>query len=511
MEENKTKSRGWFNNTILFLVVAIIFVFLLSIVGSLLNWEGTYYEMNPVTESLDSNLVIVESLFSREGIRYIIGNIISNFINFTPLIMFIFSMIGIGFAEKTGLFRGLFGLFGNKSNKYLLTFSVVLFSIISTILGEVSFVFVIPIVAILYLTKNRNPIIGIIASFVGMALGYGVNIYFSQLDYNLIGYTNVGASLIDKAHVVFINGNLYFGIIATVLLSILITYITEKFIAKKVPKYRKEEVIEVSDFKNKKGLFLCGIILIIAILFYIYMLIPFGTPLSGLLLDYAEKDSFARIFSNNSYVIQGLSFMILVSLLLCGFVYGTTAKTIKDKNDLSNYIYNSLNNMGGSLVLFFFVSQLIALFKKSNLGIVFTTWIGNFIENSNFSSLPLVITFFILVMIINIFQTSSIVKWSILAPLVIPTFMKANMTPEFTQIVFRVADSMTNIITPFFPYFVVFIGVLFMYNKEESLKLKDIYKILWPYLVGVFVFWILLLFCFYILNLPIGPNVSPIL
>jgi aminobenzoyl-glutamate transport protein len=168
--------------------------------------------------------------------------------------------------------------------------------------------------------------------------------------------------------------------------------------------------------------------------------------------------------------------------------------------------------MGGALVLFFFASQLIALFKKTNLGPVFSIWVGNLIETLSFSSIPLVLIFFLLVLLINMFTTSSVTKWAILAPVVVPTFMKANITPEFTQAIFRAGESITNMFSPLFPYFVIFIGMMLLYNKnEETIKIRDVYKLLTPYLIGIFIFWVVLLICWYIINLPIGANVYPIL
>ena len=86
------------------------------------------------------------------------------------------------------------------------------------------------------------------------------------------------------------------------------------------------------------------------------------------------------------------------------------------------------------------------------------------------------------------------------------------MSPEFAQAIFRVGDSVTNIVSPFFPYFVVLIGMLQIYNKqEEAIGLRYTYKLLLPYLIGVFVFWLVILICWYIINLPIGIGVYPVL
>lgn len=510
----KTEKRSWLNNTILFFISLIGLVILLSIIGSLLNVEGTYSKLNTVTGETESYLVSVESLFSREGARYVIGNILSTFMSFTPLVMFLFSMLGVGFAEKTGLFKALFSRKKTRINKFFLSFIIAFVSILSTIIGDIGFVIVVPLAAIIFLANNRNPIIGIINSFAAITAGYGINVVVSQMDYNLFLLTKLSANLVDKTYDVSINGNIIFTAVTSILMALLIAFITEKFTVKKAKKYRIDEMIDEDALsKNeKKGLRYSGIFAIFSGIFFVYMLIPFGTPLAGLLLDYAEIDFYGRVYSANSYVIQGLSFIICTTLIICGWIYGTIAKTIKNKNDFSTYLYDSLNNIGSILVLFFMAAELIALLKKSNIGTVMTIKIINILETLSFSGISLIILLFILIVIANLFQTTAITKWSVLAPSIIPMMMKSNISPEFTQIIFRVADSATNIISPFFPYFVVLIGMLQVYNKqEETIGIKYTYKLLFPYLIGVFIFWVVILICWYILNIPVGVGAYPTL
>ena len=509
------EKKGWLNNAIIFFMFLIALVVIFSVIGSLLNWQGTYSKLNVVTGKAESYLVSVESLFSREGARYVVGNVLSTFMSFTPLVMFLFTMIGIGFAEKTGLFNAIFASSKRKKvRKYWLSFIIAFVSIISTIIGDIGFVLVIPLAAIIFLANNRNPIIGIITSFVGMTAGYGINLIVSQIDFNLYKITNLSAKIIDESYKVGINGNLVFGIVCTILLSLLIAFITEKYTVKKAKKYKIDDFIDEEPLtkEGKKGLRYAIIFAILSLLFFVYMLIPFGTPLSGLLLDYSETTFYGRVFSSNSYVIQGLAFMICTTLIICGWIYGRIAKTLKTKNDFSNYLYSSLNNIGSILILFFFASQLIALFKKSNLGTVFTINVIEILKNINFSGITLIVVYFVLVAIANIFQTSSSTKWAILAPSLIPLFMKLNISPEFTQAIFRTGDSITNTISPFFPYFVVLIGMLQIYNKqEETIGIKYTYKLLLPYTIGLFIFWLLIIVCWYIINLPIGIGVYPTL
>lgn len=511
--ETKKEKRSWLNNAVMFFMILIILVFILSIIGSVFNWQGTYSKLNVVTGNVENQLVSVESLFSREGARYIIGNVLTTFMSFTPLVMFLFIMIGVGFAEKTGLFKAIFKT-KKKVKKFWLSFIIALVSIVSTVVGDIGFVFIIPLSAIVFLINNRNPIIGIIASFAAMTAGYGINIIITQMDYNLYSITNLSSQLIDKTYTVGINGNIIFTSVSTILLSLLIAFITEKYTVKKAKKYKIDEMIEDDELSidAKKGLRYSLLIAFLSVLFFVYMLIPFGTPLAGLLLDYGETTFYGRIFSGNSYVIQGLAFMLCLTLILCGWVYGRTAHTLKTKNDFSTYLYDSLNNIGSILVFFFFASQLIALFKKTNIGVVFTIKIVDILEKVEFTGFPLMIAFFILVALVNIFQTSAVVKWSILSPSIVPLFMKQNISPEFAQAIFRLADSATNTISPFFPYFIVLIGMLQIYNKnEEAIGIKYTYKLLIPYAIGIFIFYILLLICTYIINLPIGVGVYPVL
>lgn len=511
--ETKKEKRSWLNNAVMFFMILIILVFILSIIGSVFNWQGTYSKLNVVTGNVENQLVSVESLFSREGARYIIGNVLTTFMSFTPLVMFLFTMIGVGFAEKTGLFKAIFKT-KKKVKKFWLSFIVALVSIVSTVIGDIGFVFIIPLSAIVFLINNRNPIIGIIASFSAMTAGYGINMIITQMDYNLYSITNLSAKLIDKSYNVGINGNIIFTAVCTILLSLLIAFITEKYTVRKAKKYKIDEMIEDDELSSdaKKGLKYSIFVALLSLLFFIYMLIPFGTPLAGLLLDYSETTFYGRVFSGNSYVIQGLAFMLCVTLILCGWIYGRTAHTLKTKNDFSTYLYDSLNNIGSILVFFFFASQLIALFKKTNIGDVFTIKIIDILEKVEFTGFPLMIAFFILVAFVNIFQTSAVLKWSVLAPSIVPLFMRQNISPEFAQAIFRVADSTTNTISPFFPYFIVLIGMLQIYNKnEEAIGIKYTYKLLLPYALGIFIFFILLLICTYIINLPIGVGVYPVL
>ena len=513
MEEIKKEKQKFFHNNVLFFMLLIFLTIIVSWLGSLLNWQATYGRINPIIGKLEGTVVAVENLLSVDGIRYIFGNAITNFITFTPLGLIIISLIGIGMAYYSGLLTVIFQFIGKKLTKFWLTFLVVIIGIISNFVGDMGYVILIPLSAIFFLVNNRNPIIGIIVSFVSIAAGYGINFVATNLDYSLTPYTRLASALVVDNYNLSLYSNIFFTITTTIILAFFITYITEKFIITKVPKYRHDDNFLLEEVViNKKvlrGLVLAGLGFIIVSLIFIYLLIP-GLPSSGLLLDINETTYLGKLFGSNSYFSQSIIYMIVLLMIICGWLYGLGARTIKNKKQFNEALYSNLNNIGPLLLLIFLASQFINLFRTSNIGIVVTVWLGDFINALAFTSIPLIILFFLAVGISNLLLTSSVTKWSILSPIIIPVFMKTNITPEFTQAIYRVSDSVTNIITPALIYFVIFIGFIEIYTKSENkASIFYYYKILLIYSLAILGLWLFVLVAWYILGLPIGVNVWP--
>ena len=101
----------------------------------------------------------------------------------------------------------------------------------------------------------------------------------------------------------------------------------------------------------------------------------------------------------------------------------------------------------------------------------------------------------------------------IFAPIVVPMFMQANISPQFAQIVMRVGTSMTNGYTPVLASFVIYIGYLNIYNlnKTRPISIRKSLKMITPYFLIISAAWILIVVGWYITGLPIGPGVYPTL
>lgn len=520
------KRRTLSGNIVTTFLFLILLTMIISLIGNVMGWQSSYIRINPITGDIDKTVVTISNLFSINELRNIVGNVMTNFVTFAPLGSFLIAFIGIGIAYKSGFLTVINTILGRFISKFWMTFIFVILGIMSNVFGDVGYVLLIPLGALFYLANNRNPIVAIVAIFVAVASGNGINFLFSNLDIGLITYTELAAKLTDAEINISNNGNLFFNIIGSISLAFLITYITEKVIIPNIPKYKvEEEIIEEISIgrKEKRGLVLASIGTILLLIIFIMMIIPsqvsntvldnannqVNYQFMGMLLDNTGDTYAEKLFGLDSYFLSSIVYLLSFILIIAGWLYGLGAKTLRTKEQFSQAIYDSLNNVGVILVLMFFASQFIAIFKSSNIGLYISSVLINIIEDFDFASFPLLLIVFIMYVISSIFFTSTITKWAFISPVIIPMFMNANMTPEFAQAVFRVSESVTNVITPLFAYFIIFIGYLEIYNKGENrISFRDCYRLLWPYSLSILLLWIVLIIIWYIIGLPIGIGVS---
>ena len=128
----------------------------------------------------------------------------------------------------------------------------------------------------------------------------------------------------------------------------------------------------------------------------------------------------------------------------------------------------------------------------------------------SFLKKSLVVMVILVLALINIFNTTTAPKWLILAPVLVPKLMQANISPEFTQFMLRATDSMTNGITPLLTYFVIYIGYLNIYNpnKRKPITIRESLKMLMPYFLVISLVWIVIILLWYLTGIPIGSSIS---
>lgn len=519
----------YFHPATAFLLLTIGLV-ILSACLSGLEMQATYNTVNVNNKELEPTLVAVENLLSFDGMKYIISNATKNFISFAPLGTLLIALIGLTVAEATGFLETITRRKLKKIPKNVLTFILIFIATISSLINEVGYAILIPLAALIYFMNERNPILGIITAFCGVAFGYGVSIFVGTMEATLIEYTKNASLLIYDTIHISLTSNLFFIIVASIILSIVGTLIIEKIIAPKIGKYKKDEELaqtekysiiteEVNEQaalekekREKTGLKYALVTAIIFFLLFVWALIP-NLPYSGLLLDMNESTYLNQVFGENAYFQDSFTYIVSLFFFVTGIAYGIGAHTINSDKKIIEQASENFSKLGSMFILMFIAAQFIAVFKKTNIGVVITSWLANLLGMLDFSGIPLIVITLILIAISNLFLTGTATKWMIFAPVAVPVFIQSNISPQFAQIVMRAGDSMTKGFTPLLAAFVIYIGYLNIYNlnKKRPYTISKSLKMITPYFLLISLTWILLIVGWYITGLPIGPGVSPTL
>lgn len=482
---------------------------ILSGVLHLFNFQSEYSSVNRVTYEFVNNVVEVKNLLSASGLKHIATTAVSGFVNFAPLSTLIIVLIGIGVLEKTGFLKTFFTILTRSSKKNTITFLLILISLMFSILGDIGFVVMLPLGALLFKYGRRNPLGGIIASFAALSFGYGINVFLSANDSSLLSITLNATKALDPNYKIGVFFYLFIMIVALIVTAIIFTSVTEKKVMPKLPRveYTEEEVVITN--KELRGLIIGLFFGFIYVLLIIYMIIP-GLPFSGTLLDKSGTMYIDMLFGANSLFNKGFIFIVTLLFVIVGLGYGVMTKTIKNNNDVAVSLGASLDGIGNILVLIFFASLFINVFEESNIGAVICGAFAKLISGFSFTGLWLIIITFILIAIATIFYPSSIAKWEILSGSVVPVFMNASISPEFAQVLFTAADSVTKGLTPIFIFYVIYIAFLEKFNtSDDTITLFGSFKYLRSYALYITVIWFIIIVGWYLIGIPIGIGSFP--
>lgn len=438
----------------------------------------------------------VINLLSRDGVHMILTKMVTNFTGFAPLGIVIVAMLGIGLAEHSGLIAVMIRSLVLYSPEKMLTFVIVLAGILSNLASSVGYVLLVPLAGTIFIAIGRHPIAGMAAGFAGVSGGYSANLVLGTIDPLLAGLSEEAAKLVDPSYHVNPTANYYFMVASTFIIAILGTWVTEKIIVPRLGPYKndgEQEKIEHLSKQEKKGIKRAGLILLGFVALLLIGLIPENGILRG------EGGNFLK-----SPVLKGVVAILFIVAGLMGIVYGSVLGKYKNDSDVMKGMSESMKSLSGYLVLVFFAAQFVEYFNWSNVGIILAINGAELIESLNLGLIPLVIFFVIFAGTINLVMGSASAKWALLAPIFIPMFMFLGYTPELTQVVYRVGDSVTNIISPMMSFFALIIVYFQKYDPKAGIG--TLVATMLPYSITFFIGWIILLIIWLLAEFPLGPG-----
>ena len=487
------------------------------------------------------------SLLTSEGVYWMLSSMLRNFTGLPALGLIFVAMLGIGLAEKFGLFSALMRSLAFITPRRLLTPVIVLIGANSSVASDAGYIILPPLAAALYLAVGRHPIAGLAAAFAGVAGGFGSGFFPTGGDGALTGFAQDAARVIAPDYTVNYLHNAYFKAGSAVIVMLAGWLVTDLVVEPRLRSkgaatgdtHAAEEMALTAGEKRGLAAALAAMAIVLGG-FAALILIP-GMPLHGvgqptlndgrvvvqhaveilppdaattapahdilareplLVVETASRPRLAETPGERwSHVIVPIIFL---AFLIPGVAYGLVVGTLRSQRDFVEAIYHGIRSIVPVLAIAFFMAQFVNYFAYTRLDRMLAYAGGSLLVGADIP-VPLLITLFVLLVVFGDFALSGMLsKFGVMAPIFIPMFMMVGISPELTTAAYRIGDSVVNIITPLNSYLLIILAVLQKYNARAGLG--SLISLMLPYSVAFFIAWTALLLAWWLVGWPLGPE-----
>ncbi len=504
--------------TILFLITAVV--------SSAMALAGVRVTVPGADEP-----VVVKGLFTGEGIAWFTTNLGKNYIGFPPLLTVVTILLAIGIAEKSGFLGAAIRYSIGSAPRWLLPYAVGFVGVVGSIMSDSAFVVIPPLAALAFKAVGRHPVAGLLGGFAAAGAGYSTSIFPTSLDALFAGITNAVIPTVplleQTAHTVNPLSNYFFNVVSAIVLSLIAGLVIDRVLEPRltregVPTEERdgqteqlstvtremriigdEQVVaearhntaegEVTPIERRALGWAAVTLLLTAVAVTLFALMP-DSPWRN------EEGGFLP----KSPLLDSIVFIIFVFFSVSGYVYGRKAGTVRGFKDVPVMMGEALKDMTSFFVLAFVLGQFIALFNWSGIGSWIAVTGAQSVQSVGLGGFPLIVGFVLLCSLLNLFIVSGSSMWTLMAAVFVPMLGILGFEPAFVQAAFRVGDSATQVMTPLNPYMVVLLAMLRKYEPEAGLGTTMARMI--PFVVPFWFAWLLILFGFYALDLPLGPG-----
>lgn len=504
------------------------------------------------------------SLLTGEGIYWMLSSMLLNFTRQPALGLVFVAILGIGLAEKFGLFSALMRALAIATPKKLLTPVVVFIGANAAVASDAGYLILPPLAAALFLAVGRHPIAGLAAAFSGVAGGFGGGFFPNGGDGALAGFANTAAHVIDPDYTVNITHNWYFKAASSIVIALAGWFVTDKIVEPRlrrtIPNFEGAELASVASLSlgahEKRALGVSVGVMALILGVFAWIIIAPGMPLAGMgtpttasgqaagsvpvrVLPQGEKaapgtiELFREDAKTNAdgaetspaYVVvqdagrpvlterpgerwsHAIVPMIFIAFVVPGLVYGWKTGQIRKQQDVVEAFYHGVRGIVPVLAILFFLAQFVEGFKYSNLDRMLAYTGGSLLVSADMPVPVLIVAFVLLVILGDFTMSGMLAKYGVMAPIFVPMFMMVGISPELTTAAYRIGDSVVNVITPLNSYLLIILGVMMKYRKDSGLG--SLISLMLPYSVFFFIVWTGFLLLWYAAGWPLGPE-SPL-
>ena len=475
----------------------MVFVWILSAVLSPFNFT----ELDPRT----GEQLIIHNQLTGESLADFLAGMVQTFVLFAPLGIVLVAMLGVGVAEHSGWIDAGLKKLLNFTPVSFLTPMLMCIAIISHTAADAGYVLVIPLGGVIFYAAGRHPLAGIAAAFAGVSGGFSANFIPSAIDPMLSSITLEAARIIDPEIMLNPINNLYFTAASSILIVLVGWYITDKIVEPRLKGLEidgdEDQIPQMVSITSKESrAFWYGFI---AMFLGLVGLFIWAWPESSGLRDPNwDNPDVSSLFSPNASLMQAIVPLIFVLMLIPGLVYGFASGKYQSSKDMIQNMTKSMESMGYYIVMAFFCALFIDAFNQSNVGLLIAVKGAGLLDAMALPGQVTILGIILLSAFVNLFIGSASAKWLLVAPIFVPMLMQLGISPDLTQVAYRVGDSVSNIITPLLPYFPLV--VVFCQRYVKTTGIGTLISMMVPYTIIFLITWTIFLMVYWALGIPLS-------
>jgi aminobenzoyl-glutamate transport protein len=224
--------------------------------------------------------------------------------------------------------------------------------------------------------------------------------------------------------------------------------------------------------------------------------LPSGAPL---------RDPATGAIIGQTPFMSSLLFIVMLCFLVPGIAYGSAIGKYKSANDVIAAVVKTFAGLGGLIFMLMMISQFIAYFNYSNMPAVIATVLADWLSHAGIGSIPLLIGFVLVIVLLDFIMPGALAKWAIFAPIFVPLFIRLGVPAQTVFAAYRVGDSPVNTLTPLMVYFPLI--VIFAQRYQKNSGVGSLVALMLPIAAvgpgrlaaAPFILW-------FVLGIPLGPG-----
>lgn len=471
------------------------FALLVTWIASALLAGVAFTEIDPRT----SQPLVIHNQLTGAALASFLTKVTITFAGFPPLGVVLVMVLGVGVAEQSGLFAAGLQRLLDVTPRSLLSPALATAAILGHLVADAAIVALVPLGGALFYAAGRHPLSGVMLAFAGTTGAFAMNLLPTGLDPLLQGFTQSAAQILDPARTVNPLCNQWFMMFLTPPIVLVSWWVTDKVVE---PRLQRVPVdgdpadlpkVHALSPREKRSL---------------WVALAATAALGALLVlwvlpeDSAMRGPGGAITGSQSPLMQAIVPLMLLFTITPGLAYGYASGSFRSHKDVIKGMSKAMSAMGYYLVLVFFAALFIYSFSTSNLGALLALKGGDFLKSLQLPPMVTVLGIIVLTAILNLIVGSASAKWAMLAPIFVPMLMTAGISPELTQIAFRLGDGPSNVITPLLPYFPLVIAFSIRYVKNTGMG--TVISLMMPFTAAYYVVSLLCLAVYWGLGLPLG-------